>query len=340
MEKAKQTRRPKGQRDRKERKKTYKYVPCDGLILQFLAKYRYLRSPYLYEMCNEYSKSWVIERISILNSHGFIVRHNKQEDEERMGWNYSLTWEIEPKGFDLLDDHIPQVTSLSRMREDMPRSDDRHSMMICDGLGSIDIGMQKDGLPLITQEEIIAKSTAQFPMRLPVVIDYKGKYHPDEALIPDTIFRIPYPEIGQRQFGLEAQYRCPLEVTDLTRASFIKKVLGYTERATRTTTENGKTKLVGFSQLGRKHMHVLFLFPTKKRMQSAIELVERMDAMPENPLRGMSSMFLFQVQHVPRHAYECPKPRPELFTGEWLRAGLPPISLKDLPYEVKETPKA
>ncbi len=310
----KQTRRPKGQRAKVKAGDQYSRVACDLDILHYLAKYRYLRSPFLYSLCSRWSKAWVIERLAVLHKFKFIAVHDQLEDEYNLGWNYSLKWEITPKGYELLDEHVPQVTSLERVRHDMPRVDHRHTMMICDTLASIEVGVQQAGLKLITQEEIVAKSTAEYPMKLKATIRHKGHVHED-YLIPDAVFRIPYPDKGQWQFALEAQHKSPKNVTDLTRSSTIKKLLGFKDIDDRK----------GFKQLGRSKTHILMVYPTEGRMKGAIELAEQ--------LYGKSELFLFQVQHVPRHAYNCPKPRPELYSGVWYRAGLDPIALKDLPYE-------
>lgn len=189
-------------------------------------------------------------------------------------------------------------------------------MMVCDTLANIEIGVKMSDCTFITWREILARAKTDKPLNLPFSFSYRlsnGSIvnRHDQRLIPDGLFGIRYPNGKAAFYLLETEHGNPIIPSeDLKRASFFKKYLGYKDMRKQGTFEK---------QLGIKAVRVLFVVPTKAKAQTMIKFVEKD--------MGESTQFLFADVPVQEDIMGAPPPFPELFTGEWLRAGLRPTTI-------------
>jgi hypothetical protein len=321
MKKEEKPRRKRMRRDPEAAKKPWKYRPVDGLVLSYLARYRYLRGTFLQELSKPWGRSTVNYSLRKLLDHGYVAKPGQQEvgDETRRyrSWNDSDIYEITDTGFRLLGEKTPEATNLRRVRAEMPARTFKHSMMICDALASIEIGAVQSGCSLIPHTEIIKRVGDAKALRLPCTVVFRrpdgGTDRVKTTIIPDAIFAIRYPDGRSRLYLLEAEHQSPVSRTQINDSSSMRKMLAYSD----------VRKTGAIRQLGKKGFDVLFLYPLKSRVQHAAEISAQ--------LFGQGPHFLFAYQAVQERSYTSPKPNPELFTGEWLRGGLPPVSIKEPP---------
>lgn len=297
-------------RDRAQYNPNFKPIATDRRILEYLVRYRYLRSTFIRELLGV-CKQTGNNRLHLLWTNHYIDKPEGQGNGYN-SLNDAHIYEITKKGREYLDETLPEATNFHREKTDMPPAQFRHMMMVCDMLASIEIGMQGSGCSFITQAEILSKTTVKDPLRLPATISFNGKpFHTYGK--PDAVFGIRYENGKSRLFLVEAEHKGAVSRTTASLSSTMKKVLVY-----QNVKQTGAIK-----QLKKHGFTVLFGVPTKARIKHSQELVVRE--------LGKSDLFLFA--YVPTHErlYQSPKPRPELFTGTWERGGMDPISIKETP---------
>lgn len=281
----------------------------------FLARYRYLRGTTLHELVGgkpvtvNYSLRKLFDRRLIDKPKSQALGYNSLNDTD--------IYELTDKGASWLTQAVPEATNLLRTVSDAPVKNFRHAMMICDTLSSLELGARLAGCTFITQAEILQRVTHPHPMKLPCTVSHtwpNGSTHrADTHLLPDGAFGIGYPDGRTRLFLLEAEHYNPLMPTNLNRASFLKKIIAYTDiRAKK-----------AIRQLGKSNFNVLFVFPTSTRAAHASEIVAS--------LYGTSDLFLMTHAPVQEEIWRSPRPFPKLFADPWLRGGLPPASIKEPP---------
>lgn len=295
--------------------KPWLFTKNDELILTYLARYRYLRGTTIHQLVDgkpgtvNYCLRKLYDRRLIDKPSSQGLGYNSLNDTD--------IYEILPRGYAKLIEKVPEATNLIRKVTDAPVKNFSHSMMICDALASLELGARAAGCTFMTQGEILAKVDGDNPMKLPCSIKHKFPNGTTQALdtfiIPDGVFAIGYPNGRTRLFLLEAEHYNPLNPTNIYRASFLKKILAYTDI---------KAKKA-IRQLGKSSFNVLFVFPTKTRSENAMAVVEA--------VLGQSELFLLSSQPVQEEIWKSPDPYPELFNGLWLRGGHPPFSIKETP---------
>jgi hypothetical protein len=278
-------------------------------LLELLSRYKYLRTSFIRGLLDCGSHG-IIHQLQRRRKQGYIF----QPREQKRGYNnlwcpriHSITKQGERVLIEH-DRHPLKVTRLERRKGDAPVKNFAHAMMICDTLASIEMGVRKAGCEFIPWTEIVNKLEADDPMRLAFSTTYEGKAVTGK-LVPDGLFGIRYPNNQVSFFALEAENWNPVEPKDLNRASTLKKLLGYTDIIEKKT----------YKQLGIPNMRVLFVFPTKARAKTAIDLATR--------LYGSTNMFLMNNIPVQELLFVAPPPFPELVTSQWSRAGLDAIPL-------------
>ena len=293
----------------------WQYTKTDEAILTYLARYRYLRGTTLHALLDmkpgtvNFALRKLYDRRLIDKPKSQALGYNSLNDTD--------IYEIAPRGEEQLTKSVPEATNLLRVVSDAPVKNFRHAMMICDALSSIEIGVRKTGCTFMSQDEILAKVTHVNPLKLACRVRHRwgnGKVQDITTnVIPDGVFVIKYPNGTTRLFLLEAEHYNPLYPTNLERASFLKKILAYRD------IQDKKT----IRQLGKGNFSVLFVFPTPARADHAVEIVRE--------LYGKSELYLINHAPVQEEIWRSPRPAPELFTGAWLRGGLPNFSLKETP---------
>ena len=312
METAKQERVHRFRRNRGRQQKPYRITENDLDILRILARYRYLRTSFIFPLVGRKANTSGYLSLRKLFEHGYI---NKPREQHR-GYNNLYTpdiYELDKKGADVLKERLPEATRLVRKRYDVPVKNFGHAMMICDTMASIELGINQTDCELITWQEIVERAGGENPMKLPCDIEHRfngSLVRKSTFLHPDGLFGIRYPDGNTSFFALEAEHFNPINPTNLDRASFLKKFLGY-----RDIVKSGVYK----KQLSIPNVRVLVVAPTAAKIQHMQELVVE--------LVGQSNLFLFAQIPVQEEIFKAPPPFPELFEQEWQRAGHEPTNI-------------
>lgn len=269
-------------------------------ILELLARYRYLRMSFIYQLLPHRSQRGMRATMLRMRENGYIALPRSQW----RGYNSMyccFIYEITPKGLQALKDKRPdRMTNLLRVREDVPVRNFAHSMMICDTLASLEIGIKAAGCTLIALDTIMERATGD--MRLPCRI--KGQR---TRLLPDGLFGIRTPDNKAYFYVLEAEHYNPIETTDFERASFIKKAYGYHSIA-------GDRPYI--KQLSIPNLRYLFVFPSASRATKAASLVTEKFAGTDFSKR----VYMTDIP-VQEETFKAPPPFPELLNLKWLGNG-------------------
>lgn len=219
----------------------------DLAIFELLVRYRYTRSDFIHAFIGG-DKTKLVQRLNELyrNPNCYLDR----AERERAYFNAlyrPIIYELDSNGEQALRNHgrydpAQAVAWLRRGREGhvtLP-----HSVMICEALASIELGIrEKPELRFIPWSEIHAAMpekvrTSQFSHCLPANISHKfGRetHHSKKALMPDAVFGIEYPT-GVRFFALECDRdHEPLKRSNLNQTSYLRKILQYQDVATNRT---------------------------------------------------------------------------------------------------------
>ncbi len=262
-------------------------------ILDLLARYRYLRTSFIYGLLPHRNERGIRATLTRLRRHGYVALPRSQW----RGYNSLYccnVYEITPKGIDLLKDKRPErATNLIRHRGDAPIKNFAHSMMICDALASIETGAKANACLFIPLDAILERVEGD-SLKLPCRI--KGQA---SSLVPDGLFGIRYPDKKVKFFILEAEHYNPINPSDLKRASFKKKAYAYNDIAR----ERPYVK-----QFGIPNLHYLFVFPTPARVESAWNLIDELF-----PNTRISQRIYMTDIPVQEELMKAPPPFPDLF---------------------------
>jgi hypothetical protein len=304
-------------------------VPRDLDIFELLQRYRYASTDHIHAFVGG-QKNRLQERLARLYREPNCYINRPAQQHRYFNANYRpLIYELDRNGERELRQHgrlddDAAITWLNRGREGRP--DFAHSVMICEALASIELGIRENpSLRFITWREI--KARIPDPIRrskllhcLPVSIchNMKGQlHHSDKALMPDALFGIEY-DGRARLFALECDRdNEPLERSNLNQTSYLRKLLQYRQvfkDRTYSTHWNLPNLLV--LNLTTSDLHM------RKIMALAAELFEG----------GSSNFLLFKT--IPSLGDFAPpeKPTGRLLTEPWLRPGRPAFRI-DQPTE-------
>lgn len=306
----------------KPRKVGYHIITPELLdLLELLSRYKYLRTSFIRDLldCGEQG---IIRQLQRRREQGYITKPTEQLRGYNNLWSpriHALT----PKGEQVLidyDRHPLRVTQLDRKPTYWPARNFAHSMMICDTLASIEIGLKGTGCRLIPWTEIVERATVDEPMRLPFTFTHDGK-HVSSKLVPDGIFGIQYPDGTASFFALETEHGQPLTRSHFGSGSTMKKLLAYK------AISDNKT----YKQIGINNLRVLVVAPTQQRSANMAKLATE--------LFGSTNLFLFHDIPVQEIIFKAPPPFPDLVSSKWLRAGMDSIPLYAEPTHDKTTTK-
>ncbi|MFG6542646.1 replication-relaxation family protein [Sulfitobacter sp. M22298] len=286
--------------------------------LELLARYKYLRSSFIEQLLGV-DKRAMNYRLQLRREQGYVYKPK----EQRRGYNSLHSPRIHAitkKGEQVLIDHDRhplRVTQLDRKPSYWPARNFTHSMMICDVLASIEIGLKGTGCRLIPWTEIIERATVDDPVRLPFSFTYEGR-NVTGKLVPDGLFGIQYPDGKASFFALETEHGQPLTRSHFNSGSTKKKLLAYKAII------DAKT----YQQTGAPNLRVLFVAPTRVRSENMAALAV--------DLFNTTTNFLFHDVPVQEILLDAPPPFPNLVTSHWMRAGYDAIPLYS---EVSDVPK-
>lgn len=278
-------------------------------LLELLTRYKYLRSSFIGELLGVGNRA-LNYRLKLRREQGYIHRPTEQLRGYNNLWSPRIH-SITKKGEQLLIDHDRhplRVTQLDRKPTYWPAKNFAHSMMICDTLASIELGLKDTGCRLIPWTEIVERATNEDPLRLPFTFTHEGK-HVSSKLVPDGLFGIQYPDGTASFFALETEHGQPLTRSHFGSGSTKKKLLAYK------AISDSKT----FKQTGATNMRVLVVAPTAQRSTNMAQLATE--------LFGSTNLFLFHPIPVQEIIFKAPPPFPDLVSSKWQRAGMEPVPL-------------
>lgn len=287
-----------------ERKRGWQIVTPELLdLLEVLARYKYLRTPFIRDLLPNCGHRGINHQLKYRHDQGYIERPKEQFRAYNNLWSPNIH-SITKKGEQTLIDHGRhplRVTRLDRKPTIWPARNFAHSMMICDTLASIEIGLQGTGARLVPWTEIVPTDTDD-PLRLPFSFTYNGQ-SVRTSLVPDGLFGIEYANGHTSYFVLEAENGQPLTRSHFRSGSTLKKLLAYKDIITKKT----------YQQMGCSNLRVLFVFPSEVTAKHAAELAEE--------ATGKTDKLRFMNIPVQEMILKAPPPFPDLATKPWYTAG-------------------
>ena len=304
-------------------------------IFKLLQRYRFLRSTYIWSLLPPEHRGKSFKRFQdrltdlfhetdTLHNGAYLDWPRQQRETYNARYTASI-YALSSAGEALLEDEDVQVnylTDLVRSGRMAVNREFAHTMMICDTLASIELGVQSEpNVRLVSWQEILAKAPKETqqagnPFAIPVEISHR---FPNAAtrtnerfrLTPDGLFGLEYAlPTGKkvyRFFALEAERRNRVITSNLKGSSFLKKVLAY-----RTIIEKG----IHTSHFGIPNLLILTVAPTQARIDTMKKMILGLyDA-------GDSSNFLFRCISTQGYDDQVDGPTSHMFHEPWQRAVL------------------
>ena len=290
------------------RGKRLELSPRDIEIFRLLVRYRYLRSSYIHAFVGGASENRLKERLGDLFHEGYIGRPDQQ-------WQFAncrhspAVYQIDAGARSALQELESTADEPLTWLSHHGHRQFRHSLMICEVLASIDLGIrQASGVRLISWREILGKSPLAVEQHASP-FEFSGV-----RIIPDALFGIEY------HSGQKSAYRfCALEVDRGTmpvirrnpeQSSYLQKIMGYRSLIDRRSHR---------TELGIPNLFVLTVTTSDSHLAGIIQAIS-------DGTRSHST-FLFKSLCSPAMTEYPPFPRPGLFLDPWRRIDLPPLSL-------------
>jgi hypothetical protein len=276
-------------------------------IFNLLRRYRYLRSTYLHAFVGGASTTRFKERLGDLFHEGYIDRPCQQ-------WEFAnarcmpAVYKSDRGSFQAPRAYGAGLGEVSTFLADTAHRQFLHSLMTCEVLASLDIGIRADPhLRFIAWPEILARSpeatrSSGRPFRLPVP---SGGY-----LIPDGLFGIEYAQDGKkvyRFFAFEADRgTMPVSRSKPGQTSYLGKIAAYREIIARQ---------VHKTHWGIPNLLVLTVTTSEARMRAMMTGLG-------NDVGG-NAPFLFKAIAAAGLA----RPMHHLLSKSWDRASLDPLRI-------------
>jgi Replication-relaxation len=224
--------------------KAIRLSPRDLVIFELLLRYRYLRSDFIHAFIGG-DRTKLIQRLNALyrEPNCYLARPHQQRNYFNANYR-SLIYELDQNGERALREYgcydpAQAVAWLRRGRESHVTF--AHSVMICDALASIELGIRNNPeLRIVPWSEIVARMpddvrNSKLSHCLPVNISHafgKERHQSKKALMPDAVFGIEWRGKGSRYFALECDRdHEPLYRSNLNQTSYLRKVLQYQDVA-------------------------------------------------------------------------------------------------------------
>jgi hypothetical protein len=276
-------------------------------IFKLLGRYRYLRSTYIHAFVGGASKTRFKERLGDLFHEGYLDRPNQQ-------WEFAnarhmpVVHECGRAAVQALRAGGLALEGANTLLADSPHRQFLHSLMTCEVLASLDLGVRTNpSLRLIGWPEILGRAPeatrlSPTPFRIPVP---SGGH-----VIPDGLFGIEYASGGAKSyrfFALEADRgTMPVARSGAGQTSYLSKLTSYQKII------DGRTFK---THLGLPNLLVLTLTTSEAR---SLEIVRRFEEQG-----GEQAAFLFKTVG----AFDLTRPTHHLLTEPWLRAGFSPLQI-------------
>jgi hypothetical protein len=281
----------------------------DVEIFKLLERYRYLRSTYIHAFVGGASETRFKERLGDLFHEGYLDRPSRQ-------WDFAdarCMPAVYESGGGAVQAMRQAGVTVDDTRTFLAATAHRqflHSLMICEVLASLDLGVRADQrLRFIAWPEILGRApeavrSSVTPFRVPIP---SGGY-----LVPDGLFGIEYGANGTkayRFFALEADRgTMPVVRSNPQQTSYLGKIAAYREIM---------THRVPKTHFGLPNLIVLTVTTSGARVQ---EIMARLQDGP-----GERAVFLFKALPTP----DLIAPAPQLLSEPWQRAGFPPLRIDE-----------
>ncbi|HEY4940021.1 MAG TPA: replication-relaxation family protein [Rhizomicrobium sp.] len=275
-------------------------------IFKLLGRYRYLRSTYIHAFVGGASETRFKERLGDLFHEGYLDRPTQQ-------WEFAdarhrpAVYEIGAGARRVLQEAGGTSGDARTFLSEAFHRQFLHSLMICELLASLDIGIRANPrLRLIAWPEILGRApeatrSSPTPFRVPLP---SGGY-----LVPDGLFGIEYGSTGAkayRFFALEADRgMMPVARSNSSQSSYLGKLATYREIIDRRLYK---------THMGLPNLLVLTTMTSEKRLSETLRRSGEAEGSPQ---------FLFKVID----ADVSREPLLRLLTEPWERAGLPPLAI-------------
>jgi len=284
-------------RSRMHRQSVGKHIELterDREVFALLARYRYLRSTYLHAFVGGASQTRFLERLGALYHDGRYVNRPTAQWDAADARCAPAVYELDRLGREALAGRMPD-RALFWDKRDNAASHFHHSLMVCEVLASIELGIrQSPGVRFVSCGEILSR----VPGATLNLSAFVANNH--FTIVPDALFGIQYADTAYRFFALEVERRNRVDCANLTQTSWRKKVLCYRDIAARKT----------YAALGIPNLLVLAVAPSAAHIANMKKLVLEVTEGKGSP------MFLFRsINH------ENKRPMVELLSEAWERSG-------------------
>jgi hypothetical protein len=300
----------------------------DVEIFRLLQRYRYLSADYIHAFIGG-SKKRLVERLNLLQREPNFYLSRPGQQRQTYNANYrSLIYENDTGADRVLQnrgyfDPTESIAWLNRGRES--HTTFPHSVMICEALASIELGLKGNmGLRFIPWQEIEKRMPEQargskHSHCLPVSITHiiAGKEHrSSKALMPDAVFGIEIAGKGARFFALECDRdHEPLVRSNMEQTSYLRKILQYQQVAKEKTYK---------AHWGLPNLLALNLTTNEFHQNKIMELARDLTGG-----KGASYLLFNTMPSLGDFARPEP-PTGRLFAQAWRRAGHPDFHLAQI----------
>lgn len=279
-------------------------------IFRTLARYRYLRSNFIHTFVGGASETRFKERLGDLFHEGYLDRPQEQWRLAN-NLNQPVVHELGKGARHVLSEAGIGDDEQRTWLRDIPHRQFEHSLMVCEILASIDLGIREHpGLRMIAWPEILVKAPeatrkSDSPFRMTVRENNGSEC---KAVVPDAVFGIEYQGTDRklyRFFALEADRgTMPVARSNKQQSSFMGKLATYREAF---------ANQVHKTQLGLPNLLVLSVTNSEQRQS---EIMRRLEVQT-----GDNSTFLFNC------LVGTAQPEHGALLGIWTRVGAAPVHL-------------
>jgi hypothetical protein len=288
-------------------------------MFRLLERYRYLRSTSIHAFVGGASETRFKERLGDLFHEGYLDRPEHKWTLANCRY-VPVVYEIGEGGRRALRHEGAGDAKPWTWLGNGAHRQFAHSLMICEVLASIDLGVRgRPNLRLVSWQEILAKAPestrrSAAPFRIPIIASSVAPSSSDGAVVPDALFGIEYTvdgNIAYRFFALEADRgTMPAYRSDRAQSSYLKKMIAYREIVARQ---------IHKSHLGLPNLLVLTVTTNVAHMGCIMQYVREHI--------GAHAGLLFQSVDTGIEAEKAGTLSVDFLLTPWQRVGWPPLCL-------------
>jgi Replication-relaxation len=275
----------------------FRLTDGDLVIIQHLARYRFLRSTHIAALVGR-SIDRINDRLLRLFHAGYVDRPKAQLDYYPTAGSAPMVYAVADRGARLLAEHTgSRLATLewSRKNREAGRPFIEHQLEIMDFQVALEIAVRdRADVTLIRTDELAAAmpqavTDGKHPFSMPAVVAHGGKKY-TVSVTPDFVFGLRFRDGSRRCFMVEIDRgTMPISRSDLQQTSFARKMRAYL--AAHTSKEQERL-------FGWKTFRVLTVTTDVQRAQSMQAALQQLHA---GPGPG-AALFLFATRELLRHS--------------------------------------